>query len=163
MYFGFFLSLTGSGFQTLSRSPLPKYWSSIPPRQLSYQKNSCMRQKMENCVNYHDGTSGCNLGQPQFVFNHQTQYIPSTTFMFHFLSKEELLFKKLNQPLFFFFFFLIKDHKIYYFLRLHGVYIYNWLMWEFINFYFCFKRLFDRFIIRIASNAVFLKIFLSNE
>ena len=83
--------------------------------------------------------------------------------MFHFLSKEELLFKKLNQPLFFLFFFLIKDHKIYYFLRLHGVYIYNWLMWEFINFYFCFKRLFDRFIIRIASNAVFLKIFLSNE
>ena len=30
MYFRIFLSLTGSAFQTLSGSPIPKYWSSTP-------------------------------------------------------------------------------------------------------------------------------------
>ena len=31
MYFRIFFSLTGSGFQTLSGSPIPKYWSSTSP------------------------------------------------------------------------------------------------------------------------------------
>ena len=30
MYFRTFLSLTGSGFQTISGSPIPKFWSSTP-------------------------------------------------------------------------------------------------------------------------------------
>ena len=31
MYFRIFCPKTGSGFQTLKGSPIPKYWSSIPP------------------------------------------------------------------------------------------------------------------------------------
>ena len=31
IYYRIFLSQTGSGFQTLSGSAIPKYWSSTPP------------------------------------------------------------------------------------------------------------------------------------